>query len=154
MKHRFGTMVAGIVAAASLAGFVAGAQAQQDPLAVVEARKTELKKAGDAMKAAAGFVRDGRGTAADVQAAAATIDAVAKAFPGWWPEGTAAGLGKSEAKPGIWTNPDDFKAKTTAFQTEAAAFVVAAAGGDKAAIGDQVGKLGGSCKACHDAYRE
>ncbi|WP_245838319.1 c-type cytochrome [Niveispirillum lacus] len=152
MKHRFGAIAAGIIAATSLTGFIVSAQAQ-DPTAVIEARKAELKKAGGGMKAISGFVKDGNGTVADVQAAAATIEAVSKAFPDWWPAGTAIGVGKSEAKPEIWTNMADFKAKTTAFQTEAAALVTVAAGGDKAAIGAQLGKVGGTCKACHDAYK-
>lgn len=152
MKHRFGALAAGIIAAASLTGFVVTAQAQ-DPLAVIDARKAELKKAGGALKAIGGFVKDGTGTLADVQANAATIDGVAKAFPGWWPAGTAVGVAKSEAKPEIWTKMDDYKAKTAAFQTEAAALVTVAAGGDKAAIGAQLGKVGGTCKACHEAYR-
>lgn len=152
MKHRYGVLAAGMIAAASLTGFVVAAQAQ-DPTAVIEARKAELKKAGGGMKAIAGFVKDGNGTIADVQAAAATIDGVAKAFPGWWPAGTAVGVGKSEAKPELWAKPDDFKAKTVAFQTEAAALVTIAAAGDKAAIGAQLGKVMGACKTCHEAYR-
>lgn len=153
MKHRYGMIVAGLVALAGLSGMATLAQAQ-DPLAVIDARKAELKKAGGATKVIGGFLKDGAGTLADVQAAAATIDGVAKAFPGWWPTGTAVGVAKSEAKPGIWEKPDDFKAKYTAFQTEAAALVTVAAGGDKAAIGAQFGKTVGTCKACHEAYRE
>lgn len=151
-NHRFGALAAGIIAAASLTGFVVTAQAQ-DPTAVIDARKAELKKAGGATKTIGAFLKDGTGTAADVQAAAATIDGVAKAFPNWWPTGTAVGVAKSEAKPEIWTKADDFKAKTVAFQTEAAALVKVAAGGDKAAIGAQFGKTVGTCKTCHESYR-
>lgn len=152
MKHRFGALAAGIIAAASLTGFVVNAQAQ-DPTAVIDARKAELKKAGGATKAIGAFLKDGTGTVADVQAAAATINAAAKAFPDWWPAGTAVGVAKSEAKAEIWTKADDFKAKTVAFQTEAAALVTVAAGGDKAAIGAQFGKTVATCKSCHEAYR-
>lgn len=152
IKHFHGALAAGIIAAASLTGFVVTAQAQ-DPTAIIEARKAELKKAGGGMKAIAGFVKEGAGSVADVQAAAATINGVAKAFPDWWPAGTAVGVGKSEAKPEIWTKMDDFKTKAAAFQTEAAALVTVAAGGDKAAIGAQLGKVGGTCKSCHEAYR-
>jgi len=151
MKCIQGLLIAGIMTAGVL---TAGVAVAQDPLAVIDARKTELKKAGGAMKAIGGFLKDGTGTVADVQTNAATIDAVAKAFPGWWPTGTAVGVGKSEAKPGIWENADDFKAKTVAFQTASADLVKAAAGGDKAAIGAAMGKVGGTCKTCHETYRE
>ncbi|MQP64806.1 cytochrome C556 [Niveispirillum sp. SYP-B3756] len=152
MKRIQGLLIAGFVAAGVLSAGVA--VAAQDPLAVVDARKTELKKAGGAMKAIGAFLKEGKGTVADVQAAAATIEGVSKAFPGWWPTGTAIGVGESEAKPGIWENMDDFKAKTMAFQAASADLVAAAATGDKAAIGGVLGKLGGTCKGCHETYRK
>jgi cytochrome c556 len=150
MKRIQGLLIAGIMTAGVL---TAGVAVAQDPLAVIDARKTELKKAGGAMKAIGGFLKDGAGTVADVQTNAAIIEGVSKAFPGWWPTGTAVGVGKSEAKPGIWENADDFKAKTVAFQTAAADLVKVAAGGDKAAIGAALGKVGGTCKGCHETYR-
>ncbi|MDG5496430.1 cytochrome c [Niveispirillum sp. BGYR6] len=152
MKRIQGLLIAGLVAAGVLSAGVA--VAAQDPLAVVDARKTELKKAGGAMKAIGAFLKEGKGTVADVQAGAATIEGVSKAFPGWWPTGTAIGVGESEAKPNIWENMDDFKAKTVAFQTASAELVTAAAGGDKAAIGAALGKVGGTCKGCHETYRK
>ncbi|SNS96276.1 MULTISPECIES: cytochrome c [unclassified Azospirillum] len=152
MKRIQGLLIAGFVAAGVLSA--GAAVAAQDPLAVVDARKAELKKAGGAMKAIGAFLKEGKGTVADVQAGAATIDGVSKAFPGWWPTGTAIGVGESEAKPNIWENMDDFKAKTVAFQTASAELVTAAAGGDKAAIGAALGKVGGTCKGCHETYRK
>lgn len=144
-----------IVAAAVLAVGVLGAgiAAAQDPGAVIETRKAGLKQAGGAMKAVSEWVKDGNGTPDDVQKAAATLMQVAGAMPNWFPAGTGVGVGKSEAKPEIWKNPADFQAKIAAFQAEAKTFQTVAATGDKAAIGKQLGATGGTCKACHDAYK-
>ena len=153
MLHRYGAFAAGFIAVASLTGFTYTAQAQ-DPTAVIDTRRAELKKASAAAKVVGGFVKEDKGTVADVQAAAATIEAVSKAFPNWWPAGTADGVGKSEAKPDIWTRPDEFKTLTASFQTEAAALVKVAAAGDKAAIAAQFGKTVGTCGTCHKTFRE
>ena len=61
--------------------------------------------------------------------------------------------GTTRAKPGIWENMDDFKSKFGDLQTAAAGLKVAAATGEKAAIGAAAKKLGGACKACHDEYK-
>jgi len=69
-----------------------------------------------------------------------------------FPEGSDTGA-KTDALPAIWTNRADFDAKLADFQREAAALATAAAGGDEAAIKDQFGKTGATCKACHDNYK-
>jgi cytochrome c556 len=138
----------------SLLCFSGVALAQQSPNDVIEARQTALKKAGAGMKGFAAFLQEGKGTPEELKAHAAAIQVVAKDMPGWWPKGTEVGVGKSAALPAIWEKPDDYKARMVAFKNEADAMVKAAATGDKAAIGAQLGKLGGTCKGCHDAYRK
>ncbi len=141
--------------AALLAGGILGSgiAVAQDNMAVIEARKEALKRAGASMKAIQGFVREGSGSAEDVQKAVAVLVEVSGGMPTWFPEGTAQGVGKSEALPAIWQNRADFDKKVVAFQTEAKNFVPIAAGGDRAAIGKQLGAVGGTCKACHDSYK-
>jgi cytochrome c556 len=63
-------------------------------------------------------------------------------------------VGKTEARAEIWQKPEDFAAKTQAFQQAATAFDSAAKGSDLAAIRSAHMDLGKSCKACHDLYRE
>ena len=60
--------------------------------------------------------------------------------------------GKTRALPAIWSNLDGFKAKFTDF-SNAVANIKAEAGKGREALGPAVGKLGGTCKACHDDYR-
>ena len=61
--------------------------------------------------------------------------------------------GKTRAKPEIWLDMDDFSEKLANFRREAAALSKVAMSGDRAAIGEQLGKTGGTCKACHDNYK-
>ena len=61
--------------------------------------------------------------------------------------------GKTRAKPEIWLDMDDFSEKLANFRQEAAVLSEVAMAGDRAAIGEQLGKTGGTCKACHDDYK-
>ena len=75
------------------------------------------------------------------------------------PEGFAKGSGPeavkhTEAKPEIWTKPDEFDAKMKNFQQEAAALATAAKGGDEVAIKAQFAKTAETCKACHKEFRK
>ena len=61
--------------------------------------------------------------------------------------------GKTRAKPEIWLDMEDFSEKLANFRQEAAVLSEVAMAGDRAAIGEQLGKTGGTCKACHDDYK-
>lgn len=61
--------------------------------------------------------------------------------------------GKTRAKPEIWLDMDDFSEKLANFRQEAAVLSEVAMAGDRAAISEQLGKTGGTCKACHDDYK-
>ncbi|MEL6617480.1 MAG: cytochrome c [Pseudomonadota bacterium] len=70
-----------------------------------------------------------------------------------WPAGTDnVARQDTRALPKIWDNLDDVVAKWNAFGT-AATGMQAAAGDGAQAIGGAIGAVGGTCKACHDAYR-
>ncbi|WP_134678550.1 c-type cytochrome [Paracoccus ravus] len=74
-------------------------------------------------------------------------------LPSLFVEGSASGQAEdSAAKPEIWTDMDDFKAKFQGL-VEAAAGAPEAVKGGQDQLGPVVGKLGGACKACHDSYR-
>lgn len=72
---------------------------------------------------------------------------------GLFVEGTANGTYEgSDALPKIWENQDDFKTKYEALRT-ATADLAAVAGDGKDVMVPAFGKVGGTCKACHDDYR-
>jgi cytochrome c556 len=61
--------------------------------------------------------------------------------------------GETKAKPEIWLDMDDFKAKMEKMQTEVEKLAQVAKGGDLGASKAQLGEAGKACKACHDKYR-
>jgi len=67
---------------------------------------------------------------------------------------TEVTAGATDAKPEIWKNWDDFTAKASHLETEAAKLATAAQSGDMAAIMPQVKATGDSCRGCHDSYRK
>ena len=61
--------------------------------------------------------------------------------------------GTTRAKPEIWDNQDDFKAKLEDMRAALAGLQVAAGSGDKKIIAEATGAAGKACKACHDEYK-
>lgn len=62
--------------------------------------------------------------------------------------------GDTRAKPDIWLDMEDFKAKLHKMQQEVAALAKVAKTGNFDASKEQLGEAGQACKACHDKYRE
>jgi len=88
--------------------------------------------------------------AAQIKANVAVLKTLA-ALP--WPAfgpGTEGG----DAKPEIWSNADDFKAKQQRLIDNVDKLSVAADSGDLDKVRAAFGDVGASCKACHDAYRK
>ena len=117
-------------------------------------RHEGMEEIGDAMKLVTRELKASSPDMARVRDSAGTIARLAPQVSGWFPPGTGPEVGKTEAKAEIWQKPEDFAAKTAAFQQAAQAFNTAAQGNDIAAVRAAHGELGKSCKACHDLYRE
>lgn len=93
--------------------------------------------------------------AAQAQIAADNLVAISQVNQAFnWPEGSdMMAATTNRALPAIWENTDDFAAKWMAFGT-AATGLQAAAGSGLEAMQAALGPVGGSCGACHDAYRQ
>ena len=92
----------------------------------------------------------------EVVKAANAIQAIANSgMGGLYLPGTDKGKGweESRAKPEIWTDKEKMGKVATEFVKEANEMAKVAAGGDAAAVKAQLGKLGGTCKGCHDDFR-
>ncbi len=83
---------------------------------------------------------------ADDLAAVAELN-ILRGFPAGSEKGT------TRARPGIWNNLDDFAGKFDDLKSATGALQATVAGGDRAAIAQQVGAVGQACKACHDEYK-
>lgn len=118
-------------------------------------RHENFEAIGDAAKVIADQLKASAPDVAKIQAAAATINGFAPKVPGWFPAGSGPADGiKTDALQAIWEKPAEFKAETDKFTAEAAKFDALAKSGDVAAIGEGMKALGGTCKSCHDKFRE
>lgn len=92
----------------------------------------------------------------EVVKAANAIQAIANSGMGQlYLPGTDKGKGWEEtrAKSNIWTDKEQLGKVAMAFNKEANELAKIAASGDAAAVGAQLGKLGGTCKGCHDDFK-
>ncbi|UCV20233.1 c-type cytochrome [Ferribacterium limneticum] len=101
-------------------------------------------------------VEGGQFNKEEVIKAANAIQAIANSGMGaLYVPGSDKGTGweATRAKPGIFTDKENVGKLAMAFNKEANEMAKVAATGDAAAVGAQLGKLGGSCKGCHDDYK-
>lgn len=83
---------------------------------------------------------------------AALADTLAK-LP-WEGFGAGTDLGKTKAKPEIWTNRAKFDDYAKKMQTEMTKLAVAAKSGNLDSIKLAVNSTGGTCKSCHDDFQD
>lgn len=120
-----------------------------------DARHESFEQIGDAMKAIADQLKASTPDIAKIQTAAATINGFAPKVASWFPAGSGPDDGiKTDALQTVWTKPEEFKQASVKFVEEAAKFDALAKAGDIAALGEGMKGLGGSCKGCHDQFRE
>ena len=77
-----------------------------------------------------------------------------KLLPALFPAGS--GMDKnptSKAKPEIWSDAADFKAKADAYAKATADFKAAADKGDAGAVKTATAEVGKSCQSCHESFR-
>ena len=92
----------------------------------------------------------------DVVKSANVIQAIANSGIGvLFPAGTDKGTGweATRVKPEFFTNKEGVGKVAMAFNKEANEMAKVAATGDAAAVKEQFGKLGGTCKGCHDDFK-
>lgn len=130
-------------------GLTAAAIAHSDVKnSAVKARMESMMVIGNAMKTLGGMAKGAIAfDAAAAQTALDTVAAQAANIPAaFQAEETDPA---SEAKAEIWTNWDDFVAKSEPLKVAAEGASVT----DPASAGAALGALGGTCKSCHSAYR-
>jgi len=134
------------------------------PEDAIKVRRAMMKENNGHFKAFKKFFKGGKtkkeiaraGTAGDMELRAHAISHIATEFIRLFPKGSSTKdfPGKTRAKPAIWEQKDDFRAKGRNLRTLALLVEKAAADGDKAAIKAayaKMGKLG--CGGCHKNFR-
>ena len=118
-------------------------------------RHANFEKLGAAFKALNDELRKPNPNVATVQAQTRTMVSLSNALPTWFPRGSGVeARPKSEAKANIWTDAAGFGAASSAFQVQATKLNQVAAAGDMDAVRAQFRATGGTCKGCHDKYRQ
>ena len=127
----------------------------QSPGKVIKERRALMKSNSKSFKVIKGFVKSGKGSAADVAAAARQVASNAARIPGLYVKGTslADGVGQTRAKPAIWVKWADFEAAAGKLKAASANLAKVAASGDVAAIKMAAGAIGKSCGGCHKPFR-
>ncbi len=153
MKLRYGSRAMAVAAFALVATPLLATTTA--PAEQVRIRVAGLHELGAAFKAVFDGLRTPEPQTILIQQSARTIRNAARAMPGWFPVGSGPQPNlKTSAKAEIWTKPAEFRAVQQAFIAQAEIFATAANGADVAAIKLQAGKLGGTCKGCHDSFRQ
>lgn len=132
---------------------IAGA-AHADEMDMIKARQAYFKSLGGSMKAMAPLTKSFDAATAAAEAEKFKTALAVDVAPNFAP-GTSVDdfPGDTKALAKIWENMDDFGAKAEALHTAAGELIAAAEAGDGKAFAAAYGKTGGTCKACHDAYR-
>ena len=118
-------------------------------------RHENFEKLGAAFKAVIDETKKSDPDKALVQKSTRTMTALATSLPTWFPRGSGVeARPKSEAKANIWTDAAGFTATASASQVQVSKLNQAALSGDMGAVRAQIRATGGSCKGCHDKYRQ
>jgi cytochrome c556 len=142
-------MIRAFFAVAAIALGVSVALAQQDPIA---ARRALMKANGDEAKAGAAMAKgEAPFDLAKARKMFSTFEDAAAKAPSLFPDNSKTG-GDTAAKPEIWENIEDFKARLVKLGTDAKAALDSVTDLDtfKAAFGN-IGK--NDCAGCHEKYR-
>lgn len=142
-----------LVAMAAAAALVVPAiAASRTP--VQQARHDKFEGFGESMKAISDSLKSRNPDLAMINARAKAMAADGPQIVSWFPAGSGKSAGKTEARDTIWSDPAGFSTAAKNFTAAAQGLVTASASGDVAATGAAVQRLGGTCKACHDNYRQ
>ena len=102
--------------------------------------------------ASVGQIRDGLGFGPDLLAMAKGLQAVTRDVAVLFPPGTD--FGETEAKPEVWSKPDEFKAASDKLSEAVDAYVAAVEQGERAGIAKAFKGVGDACKGCHEDFRK
>ncbi len=143
-----------ILSALPVAALLMAGVAHADEMDMIKARQAYFKSLGGAMKAMGPLTKSFDAAAATAEAEKLKTILATDVAPNFAP-GTSVDdfPGDTEALAKIWDNMEDFGAKAGAMHEAGAEVIAAAEAGDGKAFAAAYGKMGGTCKACHDAYR-
>jgi cytochrome c556 len=144
-------VLAGAALVALAVGTATVALSSPESTAAIKARQESMEGIGDAMGALAAIAKgEAPFDAAVVKEKAGVIATNLKEASAHFPEGSAEGDVETRALPEIWSEGSDFQERIETAQTEAKTLQAVS---EEPAFRPALGKLGNSCKNCHQMYR-
>jgi cytochrome c556 len=142
------------ITAALTLGLAATAIAQKKPEEVIDYRRAAMTMVGWNFSPMSAMVKgkipfDAKEFARHAERIAGITPQVLEGFA----KGSDKGA-ETDAKADIWTHFDDFQSKLNDLVNESKTMSEVARTGDEAKMKEQFKKLGGTCKACHDKYKQ
>ena len=144
MVFFLGLAVAGLVFASVAFG--------QDAASVIEYRQKVMGSIGNNMGSIGHIMKFKLPQSGNIAGHAANINTSAKMILAAFKQQLAEG--KTDAKAAVWSDWAKFEKATQDLIDESAKLASVAQGGDMAAIGGQMKKVGGTCKGCHEDFRK
>jgi cytochrome c556 len=118
-------------------------------------RHEHFEAIGKAFKTIGDELKKDTPEVAKIRENAAAINGLAPQVKSWFPAGSGPQDGvKTDALEAAWKEPDALGQAAAKFVDAAIALNTAAQAGDLAAVRGAVPPLGGTCKGCHDRFRE
>lgn len=128
-------------------------QVPQEIVDAVKARQANFSDLGAAFKAIRDEMKAGRPDSQTVVFSIKEMQRHAKSIDVWFPVGSGPETGlEMEAKASIWTETEAFAEEITNFKTAVAGLSEATENPEL--LPAKFRAAGGTCKSCHDAYRE
>jgi cytochrome c556 len=139
--------------AAVLAVAPTASVSQSRAAAEIKSRQASFKQLGAAYKAVNDELKKDAPDSRVIAANAARMNALSRQLPRWFPRGSGPEARvKTGARSEIWSDAAAFAAAAQALQTQTAR-LQQVSHGDLTAVRAQARATGGSCKGCHDRFR-
>lgn len=129
---------------------LSSAQDDKDP--VISYRQKVMQSIGANIGAISDVLKYSLPHQGNIQVHAEQMNRAASLIPSAFEENLSEGL--TDAKPEVWDEWQEFEEYAGDLESASAELAEVAAGGDAAAIGAQVKKVGDTCKQCHDEFRK
>ena len=132
---------------------LAAAPSKDQALKIIHDRHEAMEGLGKAMKALHRELESGKPNINVIRQQTSTLASTAAKIPSLFPAGTGPDVGKTRAKPEIWSQQKLFLQKARDFQGAAQTIDAAAKAGDLNKVMASHDALDKACKACHDPFR-
>jgi len=151
MRNSMGVAFASSVVATALVLAVSASGAEDDE-AIIGYRQKVMSAQGVSMGAIGDILKFKLPYEKDIVGHARAISVTAKMIPTAFEKPVSAG--KTDAKPEIWKEWDDYKKDAGKLAEASDKLAKVAEGGDMKAILAQVKEVGNACQHCHEEFRK